>query len=203
MPRCILSAILWLPLCNVAGRETRQTGDGRPVGIRHDAADHRLWSPTFRCRCSCAIRSMAQLRGEMHPNEHGYAMPPCADRGESRDGPGGHKAGLQGHPNMRQGGSLARPSDDSRARRDQAGVPDRSRRCRGDRGGRGAGEASLACRKRRPATPLAPNKRPPAHVARHAGVAASDGKATASLGLHAAMRVRIVLVEGRRIAQQN
>ena len=31
--------------------------------------------------------------------------------------------------------------------------------------------------------PSAPNKRPPAHVARHAGVAASDGKATASQGI--------------------
>ena len=36
-------------------------------------------------------------------------------------------------------------------------------------------------------TPSPPNKRPPAHVARHAGVAASDGTATASLGLHAAI----------------
>ena len=51
--------------------------------------------------------------------------------------------------------------------------------------------------------PSTPNKRPPAHVARHAAVAASDGTATSSDGLHAAMRVRVVLVEGRRIAQQN
>ena len=38
---------------------------------------------------------------------------------------------------------------------------------------------------------------------RHAAVAASDGKGNCIEGLHAAMRVRYVFVERRRIAQQN
>ena len=83
-------------------------------------------------------------------------------------GPQGQSAG----PSEQAAGGLARRSDGSRGATGNRWVLYRSRRCRGDRGGRGAGEASPACRKRRPAAPSSPNKRPPATVARHAGVAA-------------------------------
>ena len=52
--------------------------------------------------------------------------------------------------------------------------------------------------------PSTPNKRPPAHVGNDTP---RSPQATARQlhlsGLYADMRVRIVLVEGRRIAQQN
>ena len=141
------------------------------------------------------------------PRRHGRAMSPhyrrqgridgCARRPQSR---------FAGTSSTRQGGGFARPSEKSRSTTGRSRVLDRSRDCRGDRGeSRGTGEAFPDVRWTNAATgtPSAPNKRPPAHVERHAGVAASDGTATASLGLDAAMRVRIVLVEGRRIAQQN
>ena len=53
------------------------------------------------------------------------------------------------------------------------------------------------------ATPSAPNKRPPATGKRHAPGRRKRRQGNCIDGLHAAMRVRIVLVEGRRIAQEN
>ena len=82
----------------------------------------------------------------------------------------------------------------------------RSRDCRGDRGS-GGGLGGIPGRtvnrhRDRDAIGAEQEAGGPCRL-RHAAVAASDGKGNCIEGLYAAMRVRIVFVERRRIAQQN
>ena len=175
------------------------------------AADSEIASGRWTSARNSHVAALPEAaRGRIETDAPWSGRPDSSIRGgEVRDIRTRQRGGLKPETFRYTDAVWGRPGAVHGARRDEprpGRFLDRSRDCRGDRGGRGAGggiEHPGVLRKRGPATPSTPNKRPPAHVARHAAVAASDGTATASLGLNAAMRVRIVLVEGRRIAQQN
>ena len=173
----------------------------------------RWKSGTDAAVVACGSRSPGATRPAMrkYRGSHGEMHPAGTDTPRGRKAAGAHREGcgrsMDGRTGIqtRQAGSFARPSDDSRGTTGQEKSLIEAGTVVASEVVAAAWEASLAtwCRDTAAKTPSTPNKRPLAHVARHAGVAASDGTATASLGLYAAMRVRIVLIEGRRIAQQN
>ena len=144
--------------------ETRQ-----PVEIRCGRGGHSSWMPTPRCRIAVPrYASMAELRREMHPRGHGYAM------ALGRRAAGANRTRCAMRPDRGRHGHQIRQAAASRdvrkvrgARRDKEGVLHRSRDCRGARGSRG-GLGGIPGRTRSrdtvAATPSAPNKRPPAHV---------------------------------------
>ena len=162
--------------------ETRQ-----PVEIRCGRGSHSSWMATPRCRSAVArYASMAELRREMHPRGHGCAMPldrraAGANRNPMRHAPDRGRCGHQ----TRQAAASRDVGNVRGARGDREGVLHRSRDCRGARGSRG-GQGGIPGRtvnrhRNRDAIGAEQEAGGPCRV-RHAAVAASDGRATASRG---------------------
>ena len=162
--------------------ETRQ-----PVEIRCGRGSHSSWMATPRCR-SAVMRyaSMAELRREMHPRGHGCAMP------LDRRAVGANRTRCAMRPiaggvdiKIRQAAASRDFWNVRGARGDTADVLHRSRDCRGVRGsggGLGGIPGRTVNRHRNRDTIGAEQEAGGPCRIRHAAVAASDGRATASRG---------------------
>ena len=162
--------------------ETRQ-----PVEIRCGRGIHNLWMATPRCRSAVArYASMAELRAGDAP---AWARMRHAARST---GGGGESNGMRQASDRGRGGHRIRQAAASRdfwnvrrARGDTADVLHRSRDCRGvrgSRGGLGGIPGRTVNRLRNRDTIGAEQEAGGPCRARHAAVAASDGRATASRG---------------------
>ena len=180
---------MWEPPCGgVVGSHPDRLGDQTAGGNPVRARRHSSWMPTPRCQCAVTrYASMADLRREMHPRGHGCATP-LDRRAAGADRTGCARRPIAGGVDIqtRADGGLARRSEGSRGttgqRRRPASKPRLSWRLRQSRWpGRHPGPYTVTRHRSRDAIGAEQEAVGPCRV-RHATVAASDGKATASRG---------------------
>ena len=180
---------MWEPPCGgVVGSHPDRLGDQTAGGNPVQARRHSSWMPTPRCQCAVTrYASMAELRRADAPAwariRHGARS--TGGGGESNRMRQVPDCGRGGHPDTAVGG-LARPLERPRGTRGQrrrpASKPRLSWRSRQSRWpGRHPGPYTVTRYRSRDAIGAEQEAAGPCRV-RHAAVAASDGKATASRG---------------------